>query len=242
MHIPSFLVVSFVLILVLVLVLIVVIMPGPTSAAALKTVARFSMKSSSSSKNNVILSIARGSVVDYSSPDSIQNDAIVNAANEGCLGGGGVDGAISKMGGINLHNDRLALPLVNDSEVVRCPTGAAVITGPNDDGYGSLLVNHVIHAVGPNYFKFEGFDEPDSLLRGAYLSSLECGRQAEVQAVAFSLLSAGVFRGSRDLEDVLKIGITGIRDWVQEEDPRQFGTGDAVWLCANGNGRPPPYL
>ena len=162
--------------------------------------------------------------------------AIVNAANETCLGGGGVDGAISNAGGYKLRKDREALPLLSDHEV-RCHTGNAVITGPNH--YGSLRVNYVVHAVGPAYFRFtnqsdrEDSDEsdsdmdvdpsneflkPDALLRSAYQESLERCRENNVTDVAFSLLSAGVFRGKRSLNDVLSIGVKAIRDWVAQQE------------------------
>lgn len=140
------------------------------------------------------LVIARGSVVNFEYANR-QASAIVNAANEGCLGGGGVDGAISAAGGINLQNDREALPEVSPG--VRCRTGKAVITGPNL--YGELRTSHVIHAVGPNYMFYhseDGLAEGDELLSSAYTSSLECGKDSKLEAIAFSLLSAGVFRGS----------------------------------------------
>lgn len=161
--------------------------------------------------------------------------AIVNAANERCLGGGGVDGAISNAGGYKLYNDRAALPILSEHEV-RCHTGNAVITGPNR--YGSLRVNYVVHAVGPAYFRFsdemsdedsneettdakhyesDEFAEPDALLRSAYQESLERCRENGITDVAFSLLSAGIFRGKRTLNDVLFIGVTAIRDWVDEQ-------------------------
>lgn len=161
--------------------------------------------------------------------------AIVNAANERCLGGGGVDGAISNAGGYKLFKDREALPILSEHEV-RCHTGSAVITGPNR--YGSLRVNYVVHAVGPAYFLFsdamsdedstedatdtkrdesDEFAESDALLRSAYQESLERCRENGITDVAFSLLSAGIFRGKRSLNDVLFIGVTAIRDWVDEQ-------------------------
>eukprot|EP00542_Grammatophora_oceanica_P013321 CAMPEP_0194039462 /NCGR_PEP_ID=MMETSP0009_2-20130614/11584_1 /TAXON_ID=210454 /ORGANISM="Grammatophora oceanica, Strain CCMP 410" /LENGTH=243 /DNA_ID=CAMNT_0038682301 /DNA_START=52 /DNA_END=783 /DNA_ORIENTATION=+ len=160
------------------------------------------------------LVVARGSVVDFSSPDgSDKKGAIINAANEGCLGGGGVDGAIKMAGGSTLAKDRRALPKTKSG--VRCPTGSAVTTGPAD--YGRLQVPYVIHAVGPNYRNFRNFDEPDELLRSAYQTSLDCCKKEGITDVAFALLSSGIFRGRRDLETVLTIGVAGIRDWIDEK-------------------------
>jgi len=154
------------------------------------------------------LHIARGSVVDFSCR---QHGAIVNAANEVCLGGGGVDGAITSAGGKTLAVDRQNLPVLSGG--IRCPTGSAVLTGPGQ--YGSLHVPYVIHAVGPNYNQYDDFEKPDELLRSAYQTSLDLCRDSEdIEEVAFALLSAGIFRGKREKNDVLKIGIGGIRDWV----------------------------
>ena len=115
------------------------------------------------------LTVAQGSVVEFASPFG----AIVNAANEGCLGGGGVDGAITKAGGLPLALDREALPLLGRG--MRCPTGGAKLTGPGT--YGSLGVPYVIHAVGPNYMYFDEENDvatPNQLLRSAYQQSLDC--------------------------------------------------------------------
>jgi O-acetyl-ADP-ribose deacetylase (regulator of RNase III) len=170
------------------------------------------------------LVIARGSVVNFEYANR-QASAIVNAANEGCLGGGGVDGAISAAGGIYLQNDREALPEVSPG--VRCPTGKAVITGPNS--YGELRTSHVIHAVGPNYMFYhseDGLAEGDELLSSAYTSSLECGKDSKLEAIAFSLLSAGVFRGSRSVDEVLTIGVQSICNFDGYEELKD------VFMCA----------
>lgn len=154
------------------------------------------------------LVIARGSVVDFSYPPYPKLAAIVNAANEGCLGGGGVDGAISDAGGPDLQLDREALPVVGAG--IRCPTGDAKLTGPGN--YGTLQVNYVIHAVGPCYWDYPSFEEPDKLLDSAYRASLDRASEAKLKGVAFSLLSAGVYRGEREVSDVLQVGVQAICD------------------------------
>ena len=205
--------------------LLLVIMSG---ASSLTKVATYRLP------KNIALMVAQGSVLDFGHP----RGAIVNAANEGCLGGGGVDGAITTAGGEALAKDRLALPCSRGG--IRCPTGQARITGPNT--YGTLQVPYVIHAVGPNYMEYDtdnddntsnhGFDEPDSLLRSAYQASMECCRQASnppIETVAFSLLSAGVYRGNRDVKTILRLGVCGIRDWIYESE--DCGALQEVTLC-----------
>ncbi len=83
------------------------------------------------------LAISQGDITKW------KGDAIVNAANERCLGGGGVDGAIHKAAGPKLLEACHALPEIRPG--VRCPTGEAVIT----EGFG-LPAKFVIYTVGPN--------------------------------------------------------------------------------------------
>ncbi len=197
------------------------------------------------SETCVILNVAQGSVIDFKTPSS-QNasrvGAIVNAANERCLGGGGVDGAINNAGGPRLWKDREALPLVSKIHDIRCHTGGAVVTGPNR--YGILDANYVIHAVGPVYFRYKDdsdmdgdagneFEKPDALLRSAYQESLERCEENGITDVAFSLLSAGVFRGKRSLIDVLSTGVLAIRDWVAEEEKKKSTSSrlQTITLC-----------
>jgi O-acetyl-ADP-ribose deacetylase (regulator of RNase III) len=188
----------------------------PKMASALSILAKYRLSP------QLCLSIARGSVLDYAH----SNGAIVNAANEECLGGGGVDGAITAAGGENLHKDRLALKV--GANRVRCPTGQARLTGPND--YDELSVNHVIHAVGPAYFAYDTPQEGDALLASAYRSSLDCAHQAKLEGVAFSLLSAGIYRGSQSREHVLRIGMESICDWVAMKKEEELTLNDIV-MC-----------
>eukprot|EP00633_Aureoumbra_lagunensis_P002717 CAMPEP_0197288194 /NCGR_PEP_ID=MMETSP0890-20130614/5185_1 /TAXON_ID=44058 ORGANISM="Aureoumbra lagunensis, Strain CCMP1510" /NCGR_SAMPLE_ID=MMETSP0890 /ASSEMBLY_ACC=CAM_ASM_000533 /LENGTH=268 /DNA_ID=CAMNT_0042758709 /DNA_START=206 /DNA_END=1012 /DNA_ORIENTATION=+ len=143
---------------------------------------------------NTIISASVGSVVDF------EGDAIVNAANIGCITGGGVDGAISKAGGLALHNARIALPILRD-EYVRCETGDAKITVG-----GELKAKFCIHAVGPDYRIIKDKKQADDLLSSAYLAALAKAKENEhIKSLAFPLLSSGIFRGDRSLNSVLEI-------------------------------------
>eukprot|EP00928_Gymnodinium_smaydae_P049625 TRINITY_DN33325_c0_g1_i1.p1 TRINITY_DN33325_c0_g1~~TRINITY_DN33325_c0_g1_i1.p1 ORF type:complete len:447 (+),score=136.78 TRINITY_DN33325_c0_g1_i1:66-1343(+) len=144
------------------------------------------------------LVVSSGSVVNF------VGDAIVNAANEGCLGGGGVDGAITQAGGRALAAAREALPELESG--VRCRTGDAKLTVGGD-----LKASYCIHAVGPNYMFGNSLEESDAQLRGAYTAAMSCAREQQLATVAFSLISAGIFRGSRSLTEVLSIGVEAIQ-------------------------------
>lgn len=168
-------------------------------------------------RSKISLFVHRGSVLDFQH----ENGAIVNAANEVCLGGGGVDGAISEAGGDQLYQARCALPIVKRTNVsndpIRCPTGQAKLTGPFQpfvDGSSmseyKLQVPYVIHAVGPDYNICSSLEKGDTLLRSAYMECLERSKEAKVQAIAFSLLSAGVYRGPKSIREVLEIGLNTI--------------------------------
>jgi O-acetyl-ADP-ribose deacetylase (regulator of RNase III) len=111
-------------------------------------------------------------------------DAIVNAANEQMLGGGGVDGAIHRAAGPELLDACRALPEV--AAGVRCPTGEARIT----PGF-RLNARHVIHTVGPVW---RGGTEGEArLLAAAYRNSLNLAREHRLSSIAFPAISCGVY-------------------------------------------------
>jgi O-acetyl-ADP-ribose deacetylase len=111
-------------------------------------------------------------------------DAIVNAANERMLGGGGVDGAIHRAAGPELLEACRAVPEVRPG--VRCPTGQSRIT----PGF-RLPARHVIHTVGP-VWQGGAAGEPE-LLASCYRTALELAREHRVQSIAFPAISCGVF-------------------------------------------------
>ncbi|MBL0165317.1 MAG: O-acetyl-ADP-ribose deacetylase [Xanthomonadales bacterium] len=111
-------------------------------------------------------------------------DAIVNAANESLLGGGGVDGAIHRGAGPGLLNACRALPLVSPG--VRCPTGEARLT----EAF-ALPARFIIHTVGPVW---EGGDEGEpALLAACYRNVLAIAEAKSLDSIAFPAISCGVF-------------------------------------------------
>jgi O-acetyl-ADP-ribose deacetylase (regulator of RNase III) len=111
-------------------------------------------------------------------------DAIVNAANPGLLGGGGVDGAIHRAAGPGLLDACRALPEISPG--VRCPPGEARITA----GF-ALPARYVIHTVGPVW---HGGDRHEAeLLANCYRACLRCATEVHATSIAFPAISCGVY-------------------------------------------------
>ena len=109
-------------------------------------------------------------------------DAIVNAANSGLLGGGGVDGAIHRAGGPSIMRECEAIR----AKTGGCPTGEAVITGAGD-----LPAKYVIHTAGPVWHG--GSRGEDALLRSCYEKSMALAEAHGVKTIAFPNISTGVY-------------------------------------------------
>ena len=109
---------------------------------------------------------------------ALMADAVVNAANEGLMPGGGVCGAIHAAAGPGLAQECANLG--------RCPAGEARITGGHD-----LPAAHVIHAVGP-VWRGGGQGEPE-LLDGAYRNSIRLAAENGLESIAFPAISTGIF-------------------------------------------------
>ncbi|MFN2427213.1 MAG: O-acetyl-ADP-ribose deacetylase [Candidatus Binatia bacterium] len=135
-------------------------------------------------------------------------DVIVNAANAGLVGGGGVDGAIHHAGGPAIMEacDRIR------AEKGGCPTGTAIETTA-----GNLHAKAVIHTVGPRWRG--GKHGEERLLASAYRSSLELAASRGYRTVAFPSIGTGVY--AYPLKKAAEVALRTILD-VLDERPGDF--------------------
>jgi O-acetyl-ADP-ribose deacetylase (regulator of RNase III) len=126
-------------------------------------------------------------------------DAIVNAANNGLRGGGGVDGAIHRAGGPEIMEEC--------RKIGHCETGDAVITTA-----GKLKARHVIHTVGP--FWRGGGDGEEELLARCYTNSLRLAMEKSLKAVAFPSISTGAY--GYPVEKASRTAMKAVRDFAEK--------------------------
>jgi O-acetyl-ADP-ribose deacetylase (regulator of RNase III) len=131
-------------------------------------------------------------------------DAIVNAANSGLRGGGGVDGAIHRAAGPSVLDEcRQILSMQG-----QCAPGAAVITGG-----GSLRARYIIHAVGPIWR--DGRTNEERTLASAYRTSLELAVQYEVKTIAFPSISTGAY--GYPLQEAAQTALGTVKSFCEAE-------------------------
>jgi len=131
-------------------------------------------------------------------------DAIVNAANNGLLGGGGVDGAIHRAGGPEIMEECKKIR----ERTGGCPTGEAVITTA-----GNLPAKYVIHTVGP-IWKGGAYQERE-LLRNCYINSLKLAEEHFVKTIAFPNISTGVYRFPK--HEAAQIALETVKECIQNQ-------------------------
>ncbi len=129
-------------------------------------------------------------------------DAIVNAANESLLGGGGVDGAIHRAAGPGLLAECGRLPELRPG--VRCPTGEVRATAGH-----ALPARHVFHTVGPVWHG--GQRDEAALLANCYWQSLRLAERMQLESIAFPAVSCGVY--GYPLHQAAAIAVTETVTW-----------------------------
>lgn len=141
---------------------------------------------------------------------TLEVDAIVNAANNSLLGGGGVDGAIHRAAGPGLLAECVTLG--------GCNTGETKITGGYD-----LPSKHVIHTVGPVWDG--GRANEDALLADCYRNSLKLGEENGLRMVAFPAISTGVFGFPK--ERATRIAVREVRAFLDQD----VGVDQVIFVC-----------
>jgi O-acetyl-ADP-ribose deacetylase (regulator of RNase III) len=147
-------------------------------------------------------------------------DAIVNAANEGLWGGGGVDGAIHRAAGPALAAECARIR----EKTGGCPTGRAVSTGA-----GRLRCKRIIHTVGPVWSG--GGSGEARLLESCYLECLRLAAAEGLRSLAFPNISTGVYGFPKKEAAGIALGTVG--SWLEAHPPTpaKGGIDRVIFAC-----------
>lgn len=150
---------------------------------------------------NATLELIKGDITD------VEADAIVNAANQTLLGGGGVDGAIHLKGGPKILEEcqRIRATVWPDG----LPTGKAVITSG-----GNLKAKFVIHTVGPIWLG--GFHVESELLKQAYRNSLKLAVARGIKSIAFPSISTGAY--GYPVREASHTALKTVKEFLEKEE------------------------
>ena len=154
------------------------------------------------------ISILKGDIT------QIAVDAIINAANTSLLGGGGVDGAIHRRGGVAILAECQKIRAKQGG----CAVGEAVITTA-----GNLPAKYVIHTVGPTWLNGEK-NEP-ILLENAYRNSFKLADHLGLKTIAFPNISTGIYRFPKQL--AAQIAFKVINDELKQSQSVQ----EVIFVC-----------
>ena len=135
----------------------------------------------------------------------VDADAVVNAANPSLMGGGGVDGAIHRVGGPKILEECMAIRRTMYPDGL--PTGCAVMTSG-----GALKARHVVHTVGPIW---KGGQQGEAeLLQRAYISCLTLALENGLRSIAFPFISTGVY--GYPVEEASRVAVGAVRGFLNE--------------------------
>ena len=154
---------------------------------------------------DAVLSVVEGDIA------RLAVDAVVNAANEALMGGGGVDGAIHRAAGPEL--------IAHCKTLGGCPTGEVRIT----PGY-RMAARHIIHAVGPVWQG--GVAGEEELLSACYRNALVVAMENAVGSIAFPAISTGVYGYPQDA--AAEIAVSVVRNVLAG---RRDGGGQIIFCC-----------
>lgn len=146
--------------------------------------------------NKTRLTLIQGDITEQ------ETEAIVNAANTTLLGGGGVDGAIHRAGGLTILEECKKIRAKQGG----CPTGEAVITTG-----GNLKAKYVIHTVGPVWSG--GKRKEDTLLHNAYKNSLSLAKDKGIRSLSFPSISTGAY--GFPIERAAEVALSTVRNFLK---------------------------